>query len=169
MSLPVLSNHQIVEMCSIIPSFQGCPLNKELDWIVLKPSFAKSDLAWIILYLPLEGPQNTVGHWVLLWSPKRGTPVFFDSFGAPPSKAMLKLLKRLHRFARFDWQQSSLRVEQYCAPRHRCKFVGYWCMSMLYSLTTGSNLQDFLSNFSDDFDFNESILHDVFRSVNLSH
>jgi hypothetical protein len=142
--------------------------NVQLDPIVLKTSFAKSDLSWIILYLPLEGPQNTVGHWVLLWSPKRGTPVFFDSFGAPPCKAILKLLKHLHRLRGLTGHKVPYESSNTVLQDIDASSCGFWAMSLLYALSTGANLTNFISNFSDEFDQNEETLHEVFRSVDLS-
>jgi hypothetical protein len=165
MSLPVLSNQQIIEMCSNIPSFEGCPLNKELGQVVLTRDMAKRDLAWIILYLPLEGSENTVGHWVLLWSPKRGIPVFFDSFGAPPSKGIMKFLRRLHGLRGNDKSTSKVPFESNNTVLQDidASSCGYWCMSLLYALSTGSKLSDFVSNFTDDFDENEQVLLEIFN------
>lgn len=177
-SLPVLSNEEISKMCSKMPSFGGCILDKELNSVVLKQGLG--DKCWFILYLPLEQegqvPKETpsvIGHWVLLWSARKRKPVFFDPFGMPPSKNILKLIIRLNHVREFPTEDDcSTQSRQGIRQQFECNQVelqdieasscGWWCLAM-YSM--GRDLSDFTERFTAfAAKGNEELLTKIFSS-----
>jgi hypothetical protein len=78
----------------------------------------------------------------------------------------MKLLRRLHGLRQgHDKSTSKVPFESNNTVLQDidASSCGYWCMSLLYALSTGTKLSKFVSNFSDNFDENEAILTRIFQ------
>jgi hypothetical protein len=53
--------------------------------------------------LNTENSDVSVGHWVAIYIPRNGSPIYFDSFGLEPHvKNHISFLKRLHSRVRYN-------------------------------------------------------------------
>ena len=98
-------------------------------------------------------------HWCA-WVVKGDTVCFFDSFGRSPYNKTLPdyyrdIVKKFN-FIRY----TNFRVQGWTS-----KACGYFCIHFIYILSLGLDFKDFLDDYSQDFDENDSVVFNFVSSI----
>ena len=98
-------------------------------------------------------------HWCA-WVAKDDTVCFFDSFGrSPDHKTLPKYYKDIVKKFKF------VRYTNYRVQGWNSKACGYFCIHFIYVLSLGVDYKDFLNDYSQDFENNDSVAFNFVSSI----
>lgn len=96
-------------------------------------------------------------HWVAFFLDEHGTGTYFDSYGIPPlDSGFLLRLRRNSTIHRWNTQQLQGIFSQTCG-QYSCVFLYYMCI--------GYDLNQFLTLFTENCEYNDRLIVHLFRKI----
>jgi len=120
------------------------------------PSPTKKSFAFIS---NTEEHDENGEHWCA-WVVKHDVIYFFDSFGRPPTDETLSI--------HFKEIINNFKLVKYTNTRIQgwsSKACGYFCIHFIYILSLGLDYADFLNEYSQDFENNDSVAFNFVTSI----
>ena len=98
-------------------------------------------------------------HWNS-WFIRDGKISFFDSFGRPPDHPAFppQYQDLVKRFDELEYSRTQIQGLN-------ATTCGMFCAHFIYFLSLGLNFQNFIDDYSSDFDINEKIVYDFIDSI----
>lgn len=98
-------------------------------------------------------------HWIAFFLDEHGTGTYFDSYGIPPLYPGFFLrLRRNSNIYRWNTEQLQGLFSQTCG-RYSCVFLYFMC--------SGYDLDEFLSLFSENCEYNDHLIVELFHKIFL--
>lgn len=114
------------------PHFLGVyPVNLLPFELVIRPSS---------LIINLDPHYKGGSHWICIYFPKRGVPVYFDSFGGPATSQ--EIITFLERNSKYGYIYNPYTYQSYTSST-----CGYWCILVLSLLHRSFTLNEIHSFF----------------------